>query len=141
MAPVRQLLRLPNSPLLRSTLAGCAGFVVYGSWAVYANIDHGDMIGVRSGLVQGTYSLVLTFLMTLLTEWLFAKLGAVPLGPSVVTGTVCVMLFTTAYGIHALVGTPEILMTILPGFIVGSAYTAIYVWGLQRGTKPAISGQ
>ena len=73
--PDQQQLRLPNSPLLRSALAGGAGFVVYGGWAVYANIEHGTTIGIRSGLVQGTYSLVLTFIMTLVTEWLFTMLA------------------------------------------------------------------
>ena len=139
--PDQQQLRLPNSPLLRSALAGGAGFVVYGGWAVYANIEHGTTIGIRSGLVQGTYSLVLTFIMTLVTEWLFAMLAGLRLGRSIVIVVVCLMLFVTAYGIHVVVGTPEILMTIVPGFIVGSVYTTIYVWGLQRGTKSAFSGR
>jgi len=134
--------RIPKSPLLRSFIAGFAGLVGYGSWAVYANLDHGTFIAIRSGLVQGTYSFVLTFLMTWLTEWLFAKFASLPMGSSVTTtGVVCLILFVSAYGIHMLVGTPEILMTILPGFVIGSVYTAVYVWSLQRGTNFFIPGQ
>lgn len=133
--------RLPNSPLLRSVIAGFAGLVGYGSWAAYANFDHGMAIAVRSGLVQGTYSFVLTFLMTWVTEGLFAKLASMPMGAVVTTVVVSFILFVSAYGIHMLVGTPEILMTILPGFVIGSGYTAVYVWGLQRGTKTVAQGQ
>ena len=133
MATGQITLNLPNSPLLRSAIAGVAGFVAYGSWAVYANFDHGTAIAVRSGLVQGTYSLILTFLMTSATEWLFSKLAGMAMGAVATTGIVCLLLFASSYGINALVGTPEILMTILPGFIFGSIYTSVYVWGLQRG--------
>ncbi len=121
-------MRLPNSPLLRSTLAGLAGFVVYGGWAYYANSAHGEMIAMRSGLVQGSYSLALTFLMTLVTEYLFARLRAL----WSTTVTVSVILFVSAYTIHMVVGTPEILMTILPGYVIGTVYTAAYVLGLRR---------
>ncbi len=125
-----------NSPLARSTVAGVAGFAVYGGWAAYANLDHGSIIAMRSGLVQGSYSLVLTFLMSFATEELYKQLSVLWMTVAVV----CLILFSTAYGIHHLVGTPEILMSILPGFVIGSIYTWVYVWGLQHGTKMAIEG-
>ena len=73
--------------------------------------------------------------MTSVTEWLFSKLAEMLMGAVATTGIVCLVLFASSYGINALVGTPEILMTILPGFIFGSIYTSVYVWGLQRGKK------
>lgn len=117
--------------LLRSTAAGLAGFVVYGGWAYFANMAHGEDIAMRSGLVQGGYSLVLTFVMTLVTEFLFLKLLNV-LASAVI---VSVILFSSAYTIHMLVGTPEILMTIFPGWVIGSIYTEFYLLGLERGTR------
>lgn len=114
--------------------------VVYGGWAVFANADHGAAVSIRAGLVQGTYSLVLTFLMTLVTESLHAKLGGTALGNVAVVGIVCMILFVTPFGIHMLNGTPEILMTILPGFLIGCVYTAVYVVGLHRGTKQMATG-
>ncbi len=117
--------------LLRSTAAGLAGFVVYGGWAFFANMGHGEDIAMRSGLVQGSYSLVLTFIMTLVTEFLYLRL----LNVSVSALVVSVILFSSAYSIHVLVGTPEIFMTIFPGWVIGSIYTVFYLLGLQRGNR------
>ena len=87
---------------------------------------------MRAGVVQGSYSLLLTFVMTLATEGLYRALSLVYGGLYWLMMIVCLSLFTTAYGIHYLVGTPEILMTILPGFVIGSIYTLVYVLGLKR---------
>ena len=124
-----------SSAFWRSLLAGLAGFVGYGAWAWYANLDHGADVAMRSGLVQGGYSLILTFLMTLVTEFLYAKFVDLVAGTVMTTGVVSVILFVSAYSIHAIVGTPEILMTITPGFIIGTIYTYVYVLGLRRSTK------
>lgn len=124
-----------NSPLLRSTIAGIAGFVGYGGWAMYANAGHGSDIAMRSGIVQGTYSLILTFLMTLVTEWLYVRLGGLSGGRSLTVSLIAIILFCSAYSIHKLVGTPEVLMTILPGFVIGTIYTLVYVMGLSRANR------
>lgn len=121
-----------NTPLIRSLLAGLAGFVAYGSWASFANWPHGEAIALRSGLVQGSYSLVLTLSMTLVTEWLHNRFINLPGTILWVMLIVCPALFTTAYVINMIAGTPEILMTILPGFVIGSVYTLVYLMGLQR---------
>ena len=118
---------IPNTPLLRSTLAGLAGFFVYGGWAAFANAEHGSDIAMRSGLVQGSYSLALTFAMTYVTEYIFGRTRALV----ATTFLVSAILFLSAYSIHWLVGTPEILMTILPGYVVGTIYTVVYIIGLK----------
>ena len=105
-----------NTPFVRSLLSGLAGFVVYGGWAYFVNVDHGQDLAMMIGLVQGSYSFALTFIMTLVTEWLFEKCE----GHFVtIMAIVCTALFVTPYLIHMFIGTPEILMTILPGFIIG----------------------
>ena len=121
-----------NTPFFRSLLAGVAGFIGYGGWAWYANLAHGDFIAMRSGLVQGSYSLVLTFLMTLVTEFMYARFRTMPAAVPLTTALISVVLFVSAYSIHMIVGTPEILMTIMPGWIIGSIYTFVYILGLQR---------
>ena len=125
---------IPQTKLGRSVASAIAGMLVYGGWAVYANFDHGLAIAQRSGFVQGSYSFVLTFLMTLVTESLFAKI-APRYRMALTTVLVSVILFTSAYSIHMLVGTPEILMTIFPGFVIGTAYTLVYVIGLTRAVQ------
>ena len=65
--------RLLDSGLLRSIAAGLAGFIVYGSWAYYINLPHGFEIGMRAGLVQGSYSLALTLSTGLSAETVFGR--------------------------------------------------------------------
>jgi hypothetical protein len=122
---------MSSAGLIRSLLAGLAGLVGYGGWAWYANLDHGAAIAMRSGLVQGGYSLVLTFLMTLVTEALYSNWQHVAGGVIWTTTVVSAILFSSAFTIHLLVGTPEILMTITPGFFIGTIYTYFYVQGLR----------
>ena len=112
--------------------------VAYGLWAWWANLAHGDMVAIRSGLVQGGYSLVLTFVMTLVTEVVHLKLRHLPGAAFVTTAMLSVLLFVSAYVIHRLVGTPEILMTILPGWVIGTLYTFFYILGLSRLTRRAV---
>ena len=121
-----------GSGLLRSITAGLAGFVVYGSWAYYINLTHGFEIGMRAGLVQGSYSLVLTLSTTLLMEYLLTSFQSVK-GQAVLTILITsVITFVTAFAIHRLFGTPEILMTIAPGFFIGALYTVFYVFSVNR---------
>ncbi len=123
---------MKTTGLQRSMLAGVAGFIVYGGWAYFINASHGFETGLRSGLVQGGYSLLLTLSTTLMMEYLMdffshmkGQIILTILATSIVT-------FGTAYGIHWLFRTPEILMTITPGFIVGLVYTTVYVTTLNR---------
>lgn len=122
---------MSSAAFLRSLLAGLAGFIGYGGWAWYANLDHGTDIAMRSGLVQGGYSLVLTFLMTFVTEYLYSIWQHLASAAVRTTLLVSTILFCSAYTIHLFVGTPEILMTITPGFIIGTIYTYVYVLGLS----------
>lgn len=121
-----------NSPLVRSLLAGLAGFVAYGGWAVLANWSHGETIAIKSGLVQGSYSFCLTWVMTLATEWLHGLFLNLTYRVWRLMISICSVLFATAYSINYVAGTPEILMTIIPGFIIGSVYTLVYIMALER---------
>ena len=75
---------LLDSGLLRSMAAGLAAFIVYGSWAYYINLSYGFEIGIRAGLVQGSYSLALTLSTTLLMEYLLTSFRSVK-GQTVLT--------------------------------------------------------
>ena len=121
-----------SSPWVRSLLSGVAGFAAYGGWAYFANMEHGVAVAMRAGLVQGTYSLVLTFFMTLFTEFAFVKIYGLPFAKVLTTAAIAIVLSSTAYFIHLFVGTPEIIMTILPGALIGTTYTFMYIVGLER---------
>lgn len=82
---------------------------------------------------QGSYSFVLTLMLALFIEQLHRILGNS--GPAKIT-TLAVSwggLFSVAYGIQWLVGSPDILLTILPGWLVGCFYAAIYRHRLEHG--------
>ena len=117
---------------LRSLGAGLAGFVVYGGWAYFANSGHGQAAAMMAGLLQGSYSLLLTFFTTLLMEQLYRWFAPLRFRVAATIAVTGVLLFSIPCVIHALASTPEILMTILPGFAIGMVYTTVYVLGLER---------
>lgn len=121
-----------DSRALRSIAAGIAGFIVYGSWAFYINSQYGITIGFKAGVVQGTYSFALTLSTTILMEVLWAGLQTSK-GQTILTMSITIAItFITAYLINWVFGTPEILLTIFPGFLIGIFYTAFYVMTLSK---------
>ncbi len=127
--------RMFASGWARSLAAGIAGFVVYGAWAWYVNQAHGQAVGIRAGLIQGSYSLALTLTTTLMMEYLLNLLKDIPGQVWLTIAATSVITFSTAYAIHFVFGTPEILMTILPGFLSGTVYTVTYVVSVHRLTE------
>lgn len=124
------------SKLQRSVLSGVAGFLVYGGWAFWLNASHGTAMGISAGAVQGSYSFVLTLTMTLVMEHLMASFVAIPARGALTVALVSGISFSVAYSLQWLNGTPEILLTILPGFFIGVVYCAVYVTGLQTIDAP-----
>lgn len=124
-----------SSTRTRALASALAGFVAYGGWAYFVNVGHGDMVGMRSGLVQGGYSFILTmssaYLMEFVYRWFRKTLDAVPSWIPTLLVTM-VILFATAWGINRLAGTPRILLTILPGFLIGSLFSLVYILNLKR---------
>ena len=120
-----------NSAILRSLFSAAAGFVAYGSWAYWVNADHGSAVGLRAGLVQGSWSFSLTLVMTLAMEWLLTSLETTGIAALLTFLITILVLFAGSFGVNWLAGTPEILITILPGFAVGAVYSAGYI-GLRR---------
>ena len=124
--------RLLDSRTLRGIAAGILGFIAYGGWAFYVNSQHGVAAGLKAGFVQGTYSFALTLSTTLLMEFLWTSLqntkGTYFLTLSITNS----LTFATAYLINWVFLTPEILATIIPGFLIGIVYTAFYLSSLRK---------
>lgn len=123
---------VPASSTVRSMLAATAGLAVYGLWAFVVNYDHGIDAGIRAALVQGGYSFALTFCMTWLMERLYTCLRPRAHAAWIASGITMVLLFATAWCINRVARTPEILATIMPGFVIGSIYTIVYMQALDR---------
>ena len=124
------------SPAQRSLIAASFAFIFYGAWAYWVNSLHGTALALKAGVVQGGYSFVLTFSMTLIIERLYLiLLNALNNYLLVVWLTItltCTVIFGTSWGIHVLAGTPEIFETVLLGYVLGSIYSIAYVYGLAR---------
>ena len=119
------------SALQRSFISGVAGFIVYGGWGFWVNMSHGTEMGVMAGLIQGSYSFVLTLSMTIVMEYLMRMLAGVRARQVITVVTVSIGTFVVAYSIQWLNSTPEIFLTIIPGFLIGAVYSGVYVAGLS----------
>lgn len=127
-----QLKRLIHSGKARSLGSALAAFIGYGGWAYYANLAHPFPASLKALLTQGSYSFVLTLSMSWIMEWLYRRIGSESARFPVTVILTCLLLYTTSWGINAFMGTPEILMTILPGAVIGTLYTLSYCLALSK---------
>ena len=122
------------SYLQRSFFSALAGLLGYGVWAYLVNSQHGATTAFKAACVQGSYSFILTFVMTLLIEMLYKLFAwASRLERLTRVGTivsVCAIIYTTSWWINVLAGTPEIFDTVILGYVVGGIYTIGYVQSL-----------
>lgn len=124
-------------PLTRSLLAGGLAAGVYGTWAYLANRYAGAAAAGLAALVQGSYSFALTVVLTGFIEMLVAALGRSAPALAGVVAIAAAVLFAVAFVLQWLAATPSILATILPGWIIGTAYAGAYTMSIRRG-RPEI---
>ena len=122
----------------RSTFSVVLAFVAYGIWAFYINNQYGNTVAAKAGMVQGSYAFLLTLGLTMMLEILYRGLTISPgLRFPFLFISSCACLYSVAWGIHYLAGTPEILWTILPGALIGTVYIFSYLVLLVRTNKIA----
>lgn len=114
--------------LLRSLLSATIGLIGYGAWAWYANSGYGEAAALKAAITQGSYSFSITLVLTLLMEYLYRRSQSVLLTALPTS----LMLYISSYTVNYLAGTPEILMTILPGAIISTIYAIAYSLGLSK---------
>lgn len=112
---------------VRTLLPSVAGFFFYGLWAYCINLSADEDIAVRTALVQGSYSFVLTLSFSFIIEWLYTVFKSLPYRIWLVGLTTCVLMYLSSWCIHTLNGTPHIVLTMLPGVIIGTGYSAYYL--------------
>lgn len=127
------------SAVQRSIISAAAGFFFYGGWAYLVNSSHGHWVALKAACVQGSYSFVLTLCMTLLLEGMFKVMSRWFENRLVINWvtivTCCALIFSGSWIVNLMAGTPEILQTVILGYIIGGAYSASYVYGLAK-VKP-----
>lgn len=121
-----------NNAKVRILIPPIAGFLFYGTWAFFVNSEHGWMPACKAALTQGSYSFIVTLILALMIEWLFVKLSGVKGRSLWVLLFAVLMLAITSSTLNLVTGTPNILWTILPGLLVSSVYSVIYIATLNR---------
>lgn len=117
---------------VRMAVSALFALLAYGAWAYWVNRGHGHQPAILAALTQGGYSLLLTLILSLVIEYLFRCLRALPLGSYLLGLVTCLVLYTVSWAVNYWAGTPEIVMTLLPGAIIGTVYTWTYIATLRR---------
>ena len=120
------------SPLQRSVISAFGAFIVYGGWGYYVNSNHALQVSSKAGFVQGTYSFLLTLMMTILIEAIYSFISRhvkTKNLPKIMTIFItCLIIFSTSWWVNVLAGTPEIFNTVILGYVFGSVFTISYVF-------------
>jgi len=122
------------NPRFAKYVFAVAAFTGYGSWAVYSNVMDGSeasmIIAWRAGFIQGVYSAILTLANMLMLEFSYRRFfsGYAP-RPARLYAVASVMFaqYFLIVPIHVINGTPNIFLTLLPGIIIGSVFSYVYV--------------
>lgn len=97
------------------------------------------MAAIKAGCVQGAYSFILTMGMTMLLEGVFRVNSRVFNKTHFINWSTiiicCAAVFSVSWGVNFAAGTPEILRTVILGYIIGGIYSISYVYGLARGQE------
>lgn len=109
------------------------GFVLMGTWAVFANRAHPWPAPLFAGLVQGTLTALITLGLKRLVEALAVRLRGLPgyLLPPLSAAVVSVGLL---FGLHTAAGTPEVWATLAVPSTVATLYAALYTVRLRTRT-------
>ncbi|WP_051711618.1 hypothetical protein [Andreprevotia chitinilytica] len=98
----------------------------YGSWAFIANFDHGLIAAIRAGAMQFTLSFCASSILVFVMDIILSK------GKSVLHQCVAALLPINLLALvfiagHWLAGTPHILATIAPSYLVGTVFCTLLV--------------
>jgi len=118
--------------------------VGYGAWAFYSSVYDGTMdkhfnVAIRAALIQGTYSGVLTLINLSVLEFLFLKLNSLlPCLGNIIATVSCATIaqYLVIVPIHLINGTPNIVLTLAPGFIIGTAFSTAYLFSVKKKFYP-----
>ena len=107
-------------------------FVMWGGWTFYVNAQAGYWTAFISACAQGLFSMLMTFLMGYLTVFFFVRLSY-PLAQLLMPATLILIMSCTCLAVlHWLIGTSEIVLTIMPALIVGFLFCLFKTIQLKR---------
>lgn len=114
-------------------------FVLWGGWAYWVNSRGAAPARaaspLTSALAQGTGSFIITLILVRAVAWFYHRLPAHPARlvlPGVFTVTVTGSCLAAA---HTLVGTSDIVRTIVPALSVAFAFCVVTAFKIQRAER------
>lgn len=117
--------------MIVAVLAPFVAALVYGGWAAYSNWGFGFSAAFYAAFVQGGFAFSSTWLLNQAANRLVSLYSAKSMSAMKIQLAVFVQcsffLFSIPWILHKIVGTPEVLMAMLPGFIIGNIYLAYLV--------------
>lgn len=136
---MKRLITSLSHPIIRSLLSALIGFFAYGAWAYWINIPAGSMIALKAAVAQGAFSFAMTLLLNIFMEYSYRKLSysmRSKIAACLVTAITCCLLYIMSFSLHVVAETPMILFTILPGAIISTVYSIVYMMGVYYADKP-----
>ncbi len=121
-----------HTTLKRRLIPSILALVGYGAWAFFANHEYVVSTALKAAVTQGTISFTLTLSINVFIEWLLKQFSAVKVKVFLVGMTASLCLIVVSYTINWLAKTPNILMTIFPGSVIGSVYATSYAFLCKR---------
>ena len=130
------------SEQIKRALITLIAILGYGCWALYSNWPAAgitdsaaaEMIAIRAGIIQGSYSGLLTLVNIIALEALFLRCNdKLPCQLNMIV-TVCIatiIQYSIIIPVHVLNQTPNIIITLLPGFIIGTAFSSVYLLSVR----------
>lgn len=133
---------LLRSPRVRQYLSAFAALMAYGSWTLWVNWPEGIASALRLATIHGSYAALLTLMSATLMELSFRWFGrSARLRPhrrGLSFGFCNLFAFSVAATINLLAGNPSIALTILPGMLIGTVFTASYLHLLALETSKVV---
>ncbi len=113
-------------------LAAALAFVLWGGWALLANWSAGHLEALFAGLLQGCASAIITLVMAVCANALFARLPGPVLRIAAPPLLIVSVSFSALWLAHTANATPALWTTILPPSGLAFAYCLYLTFSLAR---------
>ena len=131
---------LSGREILKKAFITLVTILGYGGWAFYSNSPpNGDVelqaIAFRAGIIQGGYSGILTLTNIILLEAVLKHLNnrlTLNFSMAVTLTVASAVQYAIIIPVHLANDTPNILITLLPGFIIGTAFSFGYLLSIKN---------
>jgi hypothetical protein len=109
----------------------CLGASVSGAIVAWINIEHGMSLALIAALKQACYTFLATGLIVQFCRWLIRRPVAPPLAITMAVSVPLLLNMVLLYTLHSMKGTPEPLLSVIPGTLLTLIGLLLVVWRIQ----------